>query len=125
VSTTGEGSQGTPDFGALMQQAQQMQEQLMATQAELAEARVEGSAGAGLVTATVTGTGDLDSLTIAPEAADPADTDTLADLVVAAIRDAQANAQRMVAERLGPLAELGQKGGSGTPDGGPGGKLGF
>jgi nucleoid-associated protein EbfC len=124
VSSTGEGSQGTPDFGALMQQAQQMQEQLMATQAELVEARVEGSAGAGLVTATVTGTGDLASLTIAPEAADPGDTETLADLVVAAIRDAQANAQRMAAERLGPLAELGEEGGSGEPRG-PGGKLGF
>lgn len=123
--------EGGPDLGALLQQAQQMQEQLMATQAQLAEEKVDGSAGNGLVRATVTGTGDLLSLDISPEACDPADTETLADLVVAAIRDATAESQKLAAERLGPLAGL--AGGDGGPDlgelgggaGGPGGKLGF
>ena len=47
------------DLNALLQQAQAMQEQLMAAQAELAEATVEGTAGGGLVTVTVSGTGEL------------------------------------------------------------------
>lgn len=127
---TGDSGEGGPDLNDLLQQAQQMQEQLMSTQAQLAEERIDGSAGGGLVTATVTGTGDLVSLDISPEACDPADTETLSDLVVAAIRDATAESQKMAAERLGPLAGLGgeDQGGLGElggGPGGPGGKLGF
>ncbi|HET7327618.1 MAG TPA: YbaB/EbfC family nucleoid-associated protein [Nocardioidaceae bacterium] len=126
-------SEGGPDLGALLQQAQQMQEQLMATQAQLAEERVEGSAGNGLIKATVTGTGDLVSLDISPEACDPDDTETLSDLVVAAIHDATAESQKVATERLGPLAGfagedapgLGELGGGPGGAGGPGGKLGF
>jgi nucleoid-associated protein EbfC len=130
VFPSGGSDDGGPDLNSLLQQAQQMQEQLMSTQAELAEERIEGSAGGGLVKATVTGTGDLVSLDIAPEACDPSDTDTLSDLVVAAIRDATSESQRVAAERLGPLAgglgagETGGLGELGGP-GGPGGKLGF
>lgn len=127
---TGDSGEGGPDLNNLLQQAQQMQEQLMSTQAQLAEERIDGSAGGGLVTATVTGTGDLVSLDISPEACDPADTETLSDLVVAAIRDATAESQKMAAERLGPLAGLGGEGQGGLGElgggpGGPGGKLGF
>ena len=110
---------GEPDMARLLQQAAQMQEQLMAAQEELAEMRVQGTAGGGLVTATVTGTGDLIALTIAPEACDPDDTETLADLVVAAVRDASTNAQEAAARSLGPLT-----GGFGGGDlGGPSGGL--
>jgi nucleoid-associated protein EbfC len=130
VFPTGDSGEGGPDLNNLLQQAQQMQEQLMSTQAQLAEERIDGSAGGGLVTATVTGTGDLVSLDISPEACDPADTETLSDLVVAAIRDATAESQKMAAERLGPLAGLsgedqGGLGELGGGPGGPGGKLGF
>lgn len=126
-------SEGGPDLGALLQQAQQMQEQLMATQAQLAEEQVEGSAGSGLVKATVTGTGDLVSLDISPEACDPSDTETLSDLVVAAVRDAVNESQKIAAERLGPLAGFGDEdtqgpgelGGGTGGAGGPGGRLGF
>ena len=95
---------GSPDMAALLAQATQMQQQLMATQAELAEAEVDGTAGGGLVTATVSGTGELVGLRIEPAACDPDDTETLADLVVAAVRDANANAQQLAADKLGPLA---------------------
>jgi hypothetical protein len=81
-----------------------MQQQLMATQAELAEAEVDGTAGGGLVTATVSGTGDLIRLRIEPAVCDPDDPETLADLVVAAVRDATANAQQLASDKLGPLA---------------------
>ncbi|MEZ0064367.1 DNA-binding YbaB/EbfC family protein [Streptacidiphilus sp. MAP12-20] len=105
---------GQPDMQALLQQAQQMQQQLAQAQAELAAAVVDGSAGGGLVKATVSGAGELKALVIDPKAVDPEDTETLADLVLAAVRDATLAAQRMAAERLGPLAQ-GLGGGGGIP----------
>ncbi len=95
--------EGTPDLQALLQQASAMQERLVSAQHELEEARVEGSSGGGLVTATVTGTGELVGLTIDPSVCDPADTETLADLVVAAVQNAADNAQRNAASAMGDL----------------------
>ena len=92
-----------PDLSSLLQQAQQLQERLLETQAELAESRVEGSAGGGLVKATVTGTGDLVALEIAPEACDPTDTETLADLVMAAVRDATTRSHEIAAHQMDPF----------------------
>ncbi|HYJ69564.1 MAG TPA: YbaB/EbfC family nucleoid-associated protein [Nocardioidaceae bacterium] len=102
---------GMPDMSALLAQAQRMQEQLLAAQNELASAVVEGSAASGLVTARVDGTGDLIGLDIKPEAVDPDDTETLADMIVAAVRDAKANAEGLARERLGDVT-----GGFGTGD---------
>jgi nucleoid-associated protein EbfC len=103
---------GLPDMQQLLQQAQQMQSQLMAAQRELADARVEGTAGGGLVRATVSGTGVLVGLTIDPQAVDPDDTETLADLVLAAVRDASNNAAALTSSTMGPLAQgLGGLGG--------------
>jgi nucleoid-associated protein EbfC len=89
----------------LLQQAQQMQQQLAEAQERLATTHVQGSAGGGLVTATVTGAGEVVGLTIAPAACDPEDTESLADLVVAAIRDANAAAAELQQSAMGPLAE--------------------
>jgi nucleoid-associated protein EbfC len=100
------------DMSGLLAQAQAMQEQLLNAQQELAEMQVEGSAGGGLVTATVTGASELVGLVIKPEAVDLDDTETLADLIVAAIRDATNKAQAVAASKLGPLAGgLGMGGG--------------
>jgi nucleoid-associated protein EbfC len=100
------------DMSGLLAQAQAMQEQLLNAQQELAEMEVEGSAGGGLVTATVTGAGELVGLVIKPEVLDPEDTETLADLIVAAVRDATNKAQAVAASKLGPLAGgLGMGGG--------------
>ncbi|WP_078860109.1 YbaB/EbfC family nucleoid-associated protein [Streptomyces rubellomurinus] len=96
---------GQPNMQQLMKQAQKMQQALAQAQQELAEAKVQGSAGGGLVEATVTGAGELVALTIAPAAVDPEDTETLADLVLAAVRDANQAAQKMQAERMGPLTQ--------------------
>lgn len=95
---------GMPDMQQLMQQAQQMQQQLLAAQQELNELKVTGTAGGGLVTATVSGAGELLQLVINPEIVDPEDTETLADLIVAAVRDASGNVQKLAGEKLGPLA---------------------
>jgi DNA-binding YbaB/EbfC family protein len=104
---------GQPNMQQLMKQAQKMQQQLAAAQAELAETEVSGTAGGGLVTAVVTGNGELRSLAIDPQAVDPADVETLQDLVVAAVRDASNNAQQLAGEKLGPLT--GGMGGLGIP----------
>ena len=92
------------DMSGLLAQAQAMQEQLINGQQELADMQIEGSAGGGLVTATVSGANELLGLVIKPEAVDPSDTETLADLIVAAIRDATNKAQAVAASKLGPLA---------------------
>lgn len=75
------------DLGQFMASAQQMQAEVEQAQASLADARVTGSAGGGLVRAEVNGNGELVDLVIDPSVVDPADTETLADLVVAAVRD--------------------------------------
>lgn len=108
------GIPGMPDMQSILQQAQQMQQQLMTAQEELATAEVTGSAGGGLVNAVVSGGMELKSLTIDPKVVDPDDVETLSDLVVAAVRDAMANAQKLSAEKLGPLTS-GFGGGLGLP----------
>jgi DNA-binding YbaB/EbfC family protein len=100
----GGGQGGGFDMSELLAQAQAMQNQLMEAQANLENQEVEGTAGGGLVTAMVSGTGELLSLTINPQAVDPDDTETLADLIVAAVRDASENAKEVAARAMGPLA---------------------
>lgn len=92
-----------PNMAQMMKQAQQMQQQLAAAQAELAETEVTGSAGGGMVRATMNGSGELTGVTIDPQAVDPEDVETLQDLVVAAVRDAHRAVADMAAEKLGPL----------------------
>lgn len=115
---------GQLNMQELLQQAQAMQEQLFAAQRELAEAQVKGTAGGGLVTATVNGQGEVTGLSIDPKAIDaddPADTaETIADLVLAAIRDAAREAAELQQEKMGPLA-AGLGGGGGIPGLGGGG----
>ncbi|TXS57795.1 YbaB/EbfC family nucleoid-associated protein [Streptomyces sp. t39] len=96
---------GQPNMQQLLQQAQKMQQDLARAQEELAQTEVEGQAGGGLVKATVNGSGELRGLVISPEAVDPDDTETLADLVVAAVQAANENAQQLQQDKLGPLAQ--------------------
>lgn len=98
---------------ALMQQAAQMQAQLMAAQQELAEAEVTGSAGSGLVRVTMTGSGEITSVAIDPQVVDPEDVETLQDLIVAAIRDGSRQVAELASDAMGPLA--GGLGGLGLP----------
>jgi nucleoid-associated protein EbfC len=112
---------GQMDMQQLLAAAQQMQDQLMNAQRELADAEVEGTAGGGLVKARVNGQGDLVDLTISPaviDAGEAAETaETVADLVLAAVRDAYRAAAELQQEKMGPLAAgLGGLGGGGLPD---------
>jgi len=112
---------GPLNMQQLLAEAQKMQEKLMSAQQELADAEVEGSAGGGLVTATVNGQGELVDLVISPEAIDPTDpaetAETIADLVLAAVRDANQAVGDLQQEKMGPLAEGlgGGLGGLGMP----------
>src|SRR5439155_23166201 len=104
---------GQPNMQQLMKQAQKMQQELEAAQAELAAAEVTGTAGGGLVTATLTGGGELTAITIDPQAVDPDDVETLQDLIVAAVRDAHEAVGRLASEKMGPMT--GGLGGLGLP----------
>ena len=95
-------------MGNLQRLALQMQQEMGRIQAELAETEVEGSAGGGVVHATVTGAQVLRSVTIDPSAVDPSDVEMLQDLVTAAVNEAL-DASRKLAERK--MAALGGLGG--------------
>jgi DNA-binding YbaB/EbfC family protein len=105
-----------PDLGALLQQAQQMQQQLMAAQAQAAEQVHEGSSGGGAVRIEVTGGMEFRSVTIRPDAVDPADVEMLQDLVLAALNEAVGKVTDAQQSALGGLG--------GALGGGLGGLLG-
>ncbi len=95
---------GGGDLQGLLEQAQAMQAQMMQAQSELAETMVEGTSGGDLVKATLSGSGELVGLEIAKEACDPDDTEALADLIIAAVRDANGKVQNLASQKLGPMA---------------------
>src|SRR5215472_15674135 len=103
------------DMQQLFAAAQQMQEQLMNAQQALADAEVTGTAGGGLVKATVNGQGELLDLSIQPTAVDTDDAEetarTIADLVLAAVRDAYRAAEDLQQQQMGPFAAAMQGGG--------------
>jgi hypothetical protein len=92
-----------PEINQLVAQAQKMQEQLAAAQKELATRTFEGSAGGGMVVATVTGSQELVDISISPEVVDPDDVEMLQDLVVAAVRRALEAASTAASDELGGL----------------------
>ena len=101
------------DMQQLFAAAQQMQEQLMNAQQALADAEVTGTAGGGLVKAMVNGQGELLDLTISAGALEGDDAEetarTLADLVLAAVRDAYRAVEDLQQQQMGPFAaEIGR-----------------
>ena len=98
----------------MMRQVQKMQADMAEAQESLAAETVEASVGGGMVTAVVSGTGDLQSVSISPDVVDPDDVEMLEDLVVAAVVEAMRMAQEKAAERMGGLTaglDLGGLGG--------------
>ncbi len=96
----------------LMQQAQKMQAKMASMQEELAQRTVDGTAGGGMVKATVNGQRDLLGITIDPEVIDPDDIEMLEDLIVAAVNDAMRAATEMAAAEMQKIT-----GGMGLPPG--------
>jgi DNA-binding YbaB/EbfC family protein len=102
LSALGDALGGGGAFGGLLEQAQQM----MAKQAEAAEQEVEGVAGGGAVRIRATGTGQVLSVSISPEAVDPDDVPMLEDLVLAALHDVNAQLAEVQRAAMGPLGDL-------------------
>jgi len=103
----GLGGEGGFDMGALLEQAQAMQSQLQNAQAELAITPVKGVVAGGAVTVTINGIGELQAVEIRTGEFDGSDPDQLSDLgdmIIAAYRDAKAQADALASSKLGPLA---------------------
>lgn len=83
---------------------QQMQRDMARVEMELQEARVEGSAGGGVVRVVVTGKREVVSVTIDPAAVDPDDVEMLQDLVLAAFREALDASRDMEAARMASVS---------------------
>ena len=82
----------------MMRQAQQMQEQL---QKKMAETTVEGTAGGGMVKASMSGNKELIAVTIDKEAVDPEDIEMLQDLIIAAVNEASRKVDEVLASQMG------------------------
>jgi DNA-binding YbaB/EbfC family protein len=89
----------------MMKQAQQMQERL---QQQMAELRVEGNAGGGMVTVIVNGAKQVQSLKIDPDVLKE-DVEMLQDLIVAAINDAHRKADEEMSQKMGGMLPPGMK----------------
>jgi nucleoid-associated protein EbfC len=89
-----------PDLNALMQQAQRLQTDVARIQEELAKATCEGTAGGGLVTATVNGQFEVVRVKIDKAVVDPSDIGMLEDLVTAAINAAAVKVREMTKTRM-------------------------
>lgn len=90
---------GMPNMKAI----QQMQNRLAKIQEELAATMVEGTAGGGVVTATVSGAKAFQQIKIDPSAVDPEDVELLEDLITAAIQDAMMKAETISEEKMSAL----------------------
>jgi DNA-binding YbaB/EbfC family protein len=88
------------NIAGLMKQASQMQKKMEDMQTALEAMTVQGSAGAGMVTVTMSGKGELRALRIDPKLADPAETEMLQDLIVAAHADAKRKIETLAAEEM-------------------------
>jgi nucleoid-associated protein EbfC len=87
----------------MMRQMQKMQDDMAAVQQELSETTVEGTAGGGMVKVTVTGTGEVRTVSISPDVVDPDDVEMLEDLVVAAVSDGLRKANELQQDKMGSV----------------------
>lgn len=88
------------NMNQMMKQVKKMQEQMLKTQEELGSKTVEGTAGGGVVSVTVTGQKKVVGVVIKPEAVDPDDVEMLQDLVLSAINDAMTKAEELANKEM-------------------------
>ena len=117
-----------PNLNKMLEQAQKLQEDMAAATAKLAEEKIETSSGGGMVKVVATGEGQLDSLTIDPDAVDSEDVEMLQDMILAAVNEAMRQADDLREKAMGdtagfdPMEALSGLGlGGGLPGGLPGG----
>ena len=90
-------------MGQMMKQAQQLQARMLKMQAELAERTVESAVGGGMIKVVANGRQQVVSIRIEREVVNPEDVEMLQDLILAAVNDALAKSQEMVASEMGKL----------------------
>lgn len=88
------------NLAGLMKQAQQMQSKMEEMQSKLESLEITGEAGAGLVKVTLNGKSDMRRVKIDPKFVDPAETEMLEDLIMAAHRDAKSKIDAASAEEM-------------------------
>ncbi len=96
---------GIMDMVGMMKKAQDLQEKMQQIHEETAQLQIEGVSGAGLVTVTMGGKGDVRGVSIDPTLLKPDDVEILEDLLVAAFNDARARAEAAVAERMADVTK--------------------
>jgi DNA-binding YbaB/EbfC family protein len=97
------GGRGMGGMNQMLKQAQAMQAKMQQAQEELKQARIEGSAGGGMVKAVVNGQGELISVKLSPEVVNPDDVEMLEDLILAAVSDAANKARELMEQRMGAI----------------------
>jgi nucleoid-associated protein EbfC len=98
------------NYAKMMKQMQKMQSEMGRVQEELAEEKVEATAGGGMVKAVVSGKQEVILIEIKPEAVDPEEVELLQDMVTAAVNEALRQSQELAAKKMGGLT-----GGLGLP----------
>jgi DNA-binding YbaB/EbfC family protein len=88
------------DFMGMMKQAAQLQSKMQELQAELDQIHVEGTAGGGMVTVTLTAKGDMKGTKIDASLMKPGESEILEDLLVAARADARRKAEAVMQEKM-------------------------
>jgi DNA-binding YbaB/EbfC family protein len=88
------------DLMGIMKQAQAMQEKMQAVQADLDRLEVQGASGGGMIGVTMTAKGQLKAIAIDPSLLNPEEKEILEDLIVAAMNDARAKAERAMQARM-------------------------
>lgn len=91
------------NLSEMLKKAQDMQDRIARLQDELAERKVEGTAGAGLVTVELNGKGVMTGLRMAPELFEGEEAEVIEDLILAAHNDAKAKSERLVKEEMAKL----------------------
>ncbi len=92
-----------PQYQKMMKQVQQMQADMAKAQEQLAFETVQASAGGGMVTVEATGSVELKSIKIDPEAVDPKDVEMLEDMILAAVNEALRSAQDLASKKMGGI----------------------
>jgi DNA-binding YbaB/EbfC family protein len=96
---------GLGDMAGMMKKAKEMQSKMEQMQQDLNSVTVVGESGAGLVKATATAKGDLIALDIDPSIFNSDDKEVVEDLILAAVKDAQAKAAAKSEEEMGKMTE--------------------
>jgi len=91
------------NLGQMMKQVQDLQEKMQVMQEQVQAMEIEGSSGAGMVRVTLNGKGEMRGIRLDPSIVDPADTEVLEDLIMAAVNDAKAKADQRMAEEMQKL----------------------